>query len=145
MKTWLLTFLLLSIGLPSWRWLVRVREHNAAQAQAQAAAQRGQVAEAVYFYQQAVALAGRAGPTPALLLDLAHTQVQAGQLAAARATYGRLLAADVPSAIGSTARQQLAALLASQRQVAQAVTLLKQALLLNPANTTARYNYELLS
>ncbi|MGI4866615.1 MAG: tetratricopeptide repeat protein [Janthinobacterium lividum] len=145
MKTWLLTFLLVSIGLPSWRWLVRVREHNVAQTQAQAAARQGQTAEAVYYYQQAVALAGRGGPTPALLLDLAHAQTQAGQLAAARATYGRLLGPSVPTAIGSTARQQLAALLASQRQVAQAVNLLKQALLLNPANATARYNYELLS
>jgi tetratricopeptide (TPR) repeat protein len=145
MKTGLLTLLLLSAGLPGWRWLVRVREHNAAQTQALAAARRGQAAEAVYYYQQAVALASRNRPTPALLLNLAQTQVQAGQTAAARATYGRLLAPTVPAAIGSTARQQLAVLLAQQKQVAQAVTLLKQALLLNPANATARYNYELLS
>ena len=145
MKIWLLTLLLLSTGLPGWRWLVRVREHNAAQAQAQAAAQRGQAAEAVYYYQQAVALAGRSGPTPALLLDLAQAQLKAGQTAAARATYGRLLMPTVPAAIGSTARLQLAVLLTQQKQVAQAVSLLKQALLLNPTNTTARYNYEVLS
>jgi tetratricopeptide (TPR) repeat protein len=145
MKIGLLTLLLLSAGLPGWRWLLRVREHNAAQTQALAAARRGQAAEAVYYYQQAVALASRSRPTPALLLNLAQTQVQAGQTAAARATYGRLLAPAVPAAIGSTARQQLAVLLTQQKQVAQAVALLKQALLLNPANTTARYNYELLS
>ena len=144
MKTGLLTLLLLSAGLPGWRWLVRVREHNAAQMQAQTAARRGQPAEAVYYYQQAVALAGRGGPTPALLLDLAQAQTNAGQ-PAARATYSRLLAPTLPTAIGSTARQQLAVLLAQQKQVAQAITLLKQALLLNPANSTARYNYELLS
>jgi tetratricopeptide (TPR) repeat protein len=143
MKTWLLA-LLLSVGLPGWHWLVRVQEHNAAQAQGQAAARRGQPAEAVYFYQQAVALAGRGGPAPTLLLALAQAQRQAGQVAAARATYARLLAPTVPAAIGSTARQQLAVLLA-QQQLAQAITLLKQALLLNPANATARYNYELLS
>jgi hypothetical protein len=145
MKVWLLTLLLLSAGLPGWRWLLRVREHNAAQAQAQAAAQRGQAAEAVYYYQQAVALAGRGGPTPALLLNLAQAQLKAGQTAAARATYGRLLAPAVPAAIGSTARQQLAVLLTQQKQVAQATSLLKQALLLNPANAAARYNYEVLS
>ena len=145
MKTWLLTLLLLSAGLPGWRWLLHVRDHNAAQAQAQAALQRGQPAEAVYYYQQAVALAGRRGPTPALLLNLGQAQERAGQLAAARASYARLLAPAVPAAIGSAARQQLAGLLAQQRQVAQAVGLLHQALRLNPTNATARYNYELLS
>ena len=145
MKAWLLTLLLLSAGLPGWRWLLHVREHNAAQLQAQAAARRGQAAEAVYYYQQATTLAGRGGPTPALLLDLAQAQTKAGQTAAARTTYSRLLAPTVPAAIGSTARQQLAVLLARQGQAAQAVSLLKQALLLNPANATARYNYELLS
>ena len=145
MKIGLLTLLLLSAGLPGWHWLLRVREHNAAQTQELAAARRGQAAEAVYYYQQAVALASRSRPTPALLLNLAQAQVQAGQTAAAKATYGRLLAPAVPATIGSTARQQLAVLLTQQKQVAQAVALLKQALLLNPANATARYNYELLS
>lgn len=144
MKAYLLA-LLLSAGLPGWPWLVRVQEHNAAQAQGQAAARRGRPAEAVYFYQQAVALAGRGGPAPTLLLALAQAQRQAGQLAAARATYGHLLGPTVPAALGSTARQQLAVLLAQQQQFAQAIALLKQALLLNPTNATARYNYELLS
>jgi len=145
MKIWLLTLLMLSAGLPGWHWLLRVREHNAAQSQAQAAARQGQALEAAYHYRQAVALAGRRGPTPALLLNLAQAQTSAGQSAAARATYSRLLALTVPAAIGSTARQQLAVLLAQQGQTAQAASLLKQALLLNPANATARYNYELLS
>ncbi|HET9503240.1 MAG TPA: hypothetical protein VFO93_06845 [Hymenobacter sp.] len=145
MKISLLTLLLLGAGLPGWRWLLHVRAHNAAQTQAQAAARRGQAAEAVYYYQQAVALASRPGPTPTLLLNLAQTQTQAGQTAAARTTYGHLLGPAVPAVIGSAARQQLAVLLAQQKQVAQALALLKQALLLNPANATARYNYELLS
>lgn len=145
MKTWLLSFLLLSTGLPGWQWLMRVRAHNDAQAQAQVEAKRGRVGEAVYYYQQAVTLAGRSGPAPALLLDLAQTQVQAGLLPAARATYTRLLAPAVPPPIGSTARQQLAVLLAERQQTAQALNLLRQALQLNPANATARYNYELLS
>jgi hypothetical protein len=145
MKLALLLLLLLGAGAPGWHWLLRVREHNAAQAQGQAAAQRGRPAEAVYFYQQAVALAGRGGPAPTLLLDLAQAQVRAGQTTAARVSYGQLLAPAVPAAIGSTARQQLAVLLAQQGQAAQAVSLLRQALVLNPKNATARYNYELLS
>ena len=145
MKSRLLLLLLLGTSFPGWRWLTRVQEHNTAQAQGQAAATWGRAAEAVYYYQQALALAGRGGPSPALLLDLAQAQAQAGQGAAAQATYAQLLGPTVPAAIGSTARQQLALLLASQRQVAQAINLLRQALKLNPANAAARYNYEVLS
>ena len=145
MKTWVLSFLLLSLGVPGWRWLTHVREHNAAQARGQAATTSGQAAEAVYYYQQAVALAGRGGPSPALLLNLAQAQARAGQVGAARLTYARLLGPAVPAPVGSTARQQLAGLLSRQGQVAQALGLLRQALKLNPANATARYNYELLS
>ena len=145
MKSWLLSILLLSGGLPGWHWLTRVREQNQAQAQAQAALQAHRPAEAAYYFRQAVALTGKGGPSPTLLLSLGQAQQQARQPEAARATYGRLLAPAVPAAIGSVARQQLAALLVEQRQVAQAVVLLRQALRLNPANATARYNYELLS
>jgi tetratricopeptide (TPR) repeat protein len=136
---------LLGASLPGWDWLVRVREHNAAQLQAQAAAQRGHAAEAAWLYARAVALAGRGGPTPALLLNQAQAQAQAGQTAGARATYGRLLSPAVPAAIGSAARQQLAGLLATEHQFSQAIGLLRQALRLDPTNAEARYNYELLS
>ncbi|GAB3634930.1 hypothetical protein GCM10027422_05200 [Hymenobacter arcticus] len=145
MKSWFLLVLLLSGGLPGWHWLTQVREHNAAQARGQAALAGGRPTEAVYYYQQAVALAGRGGPSPALLLNLGQAQARASQLAGARTTYTRLLAPSVPTAIGSTARQQLAALLVQQQQIAQAISLLRQALKLNPANATARYNYEVLS
>jgi tetratricopeptide (TPR) repeat protein len=145
MKTGLFLLFFLSAGLPGWRWLTQVRTHNAAQAQAQAALAAGHPTEALYYYQQAAALAGRRGPTPALLLNLGQAQQRAGQLSAARATYAQLLAPAVPAAIGSVARQQLAGLLAQQRQVAQAQALLRQALKLDPTNATARYNYELLS
>jgi len=145
MKTWLFLFIFLSTGLPGWRWLMQVRAHNTAQAQGQTAQARGHAAEAVYYYQQAVAHTGRREPAPDLLLNLGQAQEQAGQTAAARATYARLLAPAVPPAIGSAARQQLAGLLAAQRQLAQAANLLRQALRLNPANATARYNYEVLS
>lgn len=145
MKSWLPLALLLSGGLPGWHWLTQVREHNAAQARGQAALAGGRPTEAVYYYQQAVALAGRRGASPALLLNLGQAQTHASQLAGARATYTRLLAPSVPAAIGSAARQHLAALLVQQKQLAQAISLLRQALKLNPANATARYNYEVLS
>lgn len=145
MKTWALSFILLSVGLPGWRWLTHVREHNAAQTRGQAALAGGRAAEAVYYYQQAVALADRRGASPALLLNLAQAQARAGQVNAARLTYAQLLGPAVPALVGSAARQQLAGLLSRQGQVAQALGLLRQALKLNPGNATARYNYELLS
>ena len=144
MKNWLL-LLLLSAGLPGWHWLTRVRDYNATQAQGQAAARAGHPLEAAYLLRQATELAGRGGPAPTLLLDLAQAQAQAGQLAEARATYARLLGPAVPATLGSTARQQLAVLLARQGQVAQALGFLRQALTLNPANAAARYNFELLT
>ena len=140
----LAALLMLGASLPGWNWLVRVRAHNAAQAQAAAAARRGQATEAALLFGRAGRLAGRGGPTPALLLNLAQAQALAGQ-AAARATYGRLLAPAVPAAVGAAARQQLAGLLAQQRQYSQAIGLLRQALRLDPTNAAARYNYELLS
>ncbi len=145
MKAWVLSFLLLSMGWPGWRWLTHVREYNTAQARGQAALTSGQAAEAVYYYQQAVALADRRGASPALLLNLAQAQARAGQVNAARLTYAQLLGPAVPAPVGSAARQQLAGLLSRQGQVAQALGLLRQALKLNPGNATARYNYELLS
>ncbi|WP_151089069.1 tetratricopeptide repeat protein [Hymenobacter baengnokdamensis] len=146
MKTGLFALLLALLGtsLPGWNWLVRVQEQNLAQAQALQASRRGQPAEAARLYARAVALANRHGLAPALLLNLAHAQAQAGQTAAARATYGRLIAQNVPAAIGSTARQQLAGLLAGEGQLPQAIGLLREALRLNPSNSTAKYNYELL-
>ncbi|WP_223649192.1 tetratricopeptide repeat protein [Hymenobacter psoromatis] len=147
MKVSLVAALLILLGasLPGWDWLVRVREHNAAQVQAAAAARHGQATEAALLFGRAGRLAGRGGPTPALLLNLAQAQAQAGQLAAARVTYGRLLAPSMPATVGTAARQQLAGLLAAQRQYSQAISLLRQALRLDPANAAARYNYELLS
>ena len=65
-------------------------------------------------------------------------------LSAAHATYGRLLAGP-PAALGSVARQQLAVLAARQGQIAQALSLLRQALLLDPHNAGARFDFEVLS
>jgi tetratricopeptide (TPR) repeat protein len=79
-----------------------------------------------------------------LVLNLAHAQTRAGQLAPAQATYGRLLT-EGPAALSSVARQQLAVLAAQEGQVARALALLRQALLLDPKNSAARYDYEVLS
>jgi len=121
-----------------------VHERNAAVAAGAAAYARGDAAGADRAFAAALAANARRPADPRLLLNLAHAQARAGRPAAARATYGRLLA-GAPAAEGSVARQQLAVLAARQGQAAQALGLLRQALLLDPANAGARYDYEVLS
>lgn len=137
---------LLLLSLPGWHWLGHIRAYNEAVALARASYQRGQAATAVQAYGRALAAnPGEAAREPGLLLNLAQAQVRAGQVAAAKATYGQLLSGSgVAPALGSTARQQLAVLVAGQGYYVQALSLLRQALLLDPGNTTARYNYEVL-
>ncbi|WP_375417506.1 tetratricopeptide repeat protein [uncultured Hymenobacter sp.] len=145
MRHLVLALLLLSSG-PGWRWLSRVGERNEALARAQAAYRQGNPAGAAAAFRRALEIpTPRPVPDPRLLLNLAHAQAQAGQVAAARATYGQLLSAGrVPARLGSVARQQLAVLRAGQGQYAQALGLLRQALSLDPTNNAARYNYEVL-
>ncbi len=137
--------LLLLLAPPAWRGLAWVRDRNAAVAAGQAAYARGDAGTAATAFARAAAINRASAGAAALLLNLGHAQRRAGQLAAARATYGQLLDASVPAALGSVARQQLAVLAAEAGEVAPALGLLRQALVLDPANAGARYNYEVLS
>jgi len=139
-----LVLLVLAVGAPAWRLLTWVHDRNAAVAEGTAAYGRGDAARAANAFQAALAAKIRQAPDPRLVLNLAHAQARAGQLAPAHATYGRLLA-STPAALGSVARQQLAVLAAQQGEIAQALTLLRQALLLDPENSGARFDYEVLS
>ena len=136
-------WLALLIGGPAWGGLWWVRDRNAAVAAGTAAYARGDAAGAGRAFAAALAANTRRPADPQLLLNLGHAQVRAGLAAAARATYGRLLSS--PATENSLARQQLAVLAAQRGQAAQALGLLRQALLLDPRNTSARYNYEVLS
>ncbi len=124
-----------------WGSLTRIHDRNAAvQRGATAYAQQRYVAAAAAYQEAAL----RFGATDdAVWLNLAHATARAGQPAEARAYYGRLLtSANLP--IRSVALQQLAALAVGRSEYAQAVALLRQALLANPRNAAARYNYEVL-
>ena len=142
MKYLLLLFLALSA--PVWGLLTRVRDRNVAVAAGTTAYARGDATRAATAFAAALGTQTRRAPDPRLLLNLAHAQVQASQQAAAHATYGRLLTGS-PAAMGSIARQQLAVLAARQGEIAQALSLLHQALLLDPNNSGARFNFEVLS
>jgi hypothetical protein len=139
-----LVLLALLIGGPMWGLLTRVRDRNVAVATGTAAYGQGNAALAATAFAAALKAQAQRTPDPRLLLNLAHSQARAGQVAAAHATYGRLLAGS-PGGLGSIARQQLAVLVAQEGELAQALSLLRQALLLNPQNAGARYNYEVLS
>lgn len=144
MKTGAL-LLLFALGVPGLRLLTMVRDRNAAVAEATAAYRRGEALLAAHSFQNALATAGpRRTPDPRLVLNLGHAQARAGQLNAARATYGRLLTGS-PDRLNSVARQQLAVLAAGRGELAQAANLLRQAIILDPANAGARYDFEVVS
>ena len=139
-----LVLLVLAFSAPTWRLLTWVHDRNAAVAAGTAAYGRGDATRAATSFEAALAAKVLRTPDPRLLLNLAHAQTRAGQLAPAQATYGRLLTGS-PAALNSVARQQLAVQAAQKGEIAQALTLLRQALLLNPRNSGARHNFELLS
>jgi hypothetical protein len=136
--------LLLLAGWPSWSLLTWVYDRNEAVKAGTAAYDRGDATGATIAFTDALKAKTQRNPDPYLLLNLAHAQARAGQLPAAHATYGRLLTGS-PAALGSVARQQLAILAARQGEIASALSLLRQALLLDPTNRGARFDYEVLS
>ncbi|GAB3865220.1 hypothetical protein GCM10028824_03770 [Hymenobacter segetis] len=136
--------LLLMLGGPAWHLLTGVRDRNVAVADATAAYTRGNASRAARAFAAALAAQRQKSPDPRLVLNLAHAQVLANQPEAAQATYGRLLA-GTPARLGSIARQQLAVLAAQRGELAQALSLLRQALLLDPTNAGARFDFEAVS
>ncbi len=78
-----------------------------------------------------------------LLLNLAHTYYKAGLTGKAQETY-RLLADHPSNHLRAVVHFQLGNITASRQKYTQALSLYRQALILEPANETARYNYELL-
>ena len=144
MKTGAL-ILLLALGVPGLRLLTMVRDRNVAVADATAAYRNGEALLAARHFDAALATASpRRTPDPRLVLNLGHAQTRAGLFGAAQATYGRLLTGS-PARLSSVARQQLAVLAAGRGELAQAASLLRQAIILDPTNAGARYDFELVS
>ena len=144
MKTGAL-LLLLVLGVPSLRLLTMVRDRNVAVADATAAYRRDEAQVAAHYFEAALATASpRSASDPRLVLNLGHAQARAGQLGAAKKTYERLLAGS-PARLSSVACQQLAVLAAGRGELAQAASLLRQAIMLDPSNAGARYDFEMVS
>ncbi|HEX8328413.1 MAG TPA: hypothetical protein VF629_12800 [Hymenobacter sp.] len=139
-----LVVLALLLSGPTWGLLTRVHDRNVAVAVGAAAYARGDAPRAANAFAAALEANAQRVADPRLLLNLAHAHLRAGQLAPARVAYGRLLAGS-PAPFSSVARQQLAVLTAQQGEIAQALSLLKQALVLDPTNAAARFDFEVLS
>ncbi|MCC3152162.1 hypothetical protein Q3A66_02775 [Hymenobacter sp. BT770] len=139
-----LVLLVLAFGGPTWRLLTWVHDRNTAVTVGTAAYRRGDAATAAKAFEAALAAKARRTPDPRLVLNLAHAQARAGQLGLAQASYERLLTGS-PAQLSSVARQQLAVQAAQKGEIAQALGLLRQALLLDPDNAGARFDYEVLS
>jgi tetratricopeptide (TPR) repeat protein len=140
MKTGFLLIFLAFWG--SWHGLSGIHDRNEIIRKAQSAYQRSDYLVAATYYKEAVEKLGASNE--AVLLNWGHASARAGQLGTAQTAYGRLLTSRQPH-MRSVARQQLGVLAAGKGEYAQALRLLKQALVANPANTVARYDYELIS
>ncbi|MFC7668531.1 hypothetical protein ACFQT0_14990 [Hymenobacter humi] len=139
-----LVLLVLALSPPTWKLLTWVHDRNTAVVAGTAAYKRGDAARAATAFEAALTAKARRAPDPRLVLNLAHAQTRAGLPGQAQATYARLLTGTTAE-LGSVARQQLAVQAAQQGEIAQALTLLRQALLLDPKNSGARFDYEVLS
>jgi len=127
--------------LSAWGGLTRIHDRNAAVERGTAAYIRRDYAAAALAYKEAaVTLETR---NEAVWLNLAHATVRAGRPSEAREYYNKLTTSKKP-AMRSVALQQLGALAAAKGDYAQAISLLRQALLANAANEEARFNYEQL-
>ncbi|WP_139922750.1 tetratricopeptide repeat protein [Hymenobacter sp. DG01] len=127
--------------LSTWGSLTRIHDRNEAIQQGADAYARGNYRVAAAAYKRATLSLG--ARDEAVWLNLAHATARAGQAAEARGYYSRLVTSKEP-VTRSVALQQLGVLAAAQQDYAQAVGLLRQALVANPTNADARFNYEVL-
>ncbi|MDU0369051.1 hypothetical protein ACFPAF_01495 [Hymenobacter endophyticus] len=127
--------------LSAFGGLTRIYNHNAALQRGATAYARQEWSVAAAAYKQAANTLKN--PDEAVWLNLAHATLRAGRPAEARGYYSRLSTSPAGS-MRSVAFQQLAIIAARKADYAQAIGLCRQALLADPANAAARYNYELL-
>lgn len=137
--------ILLFIVLLSW-WeepllLNQISLNNQARQEAEAAYRAGDYRRALDRY----AYLSRLTTTidPAVRLNLGHTYFQLKRYNKARAQYENLLESD-RSDLRTVAAAQLGIISCLRRDSATALTLFRQALLEDPNNELARYNFELI-
>ena len=138
MKVALLVILLVSILGGGLRTISEVNEYAATAARAY---QKQQYQEAIVAYEYL--LNDLEVNDDQIRLNLAHTFYKAGRLNEALQHY-RLLADNPAEHLRSVVHLQLGNIATKQKKYKQALSLYKQALVADPANDPARYNFELL-
>lgn len=128
-----------------WVWnhwsFDQISRNNIARKQAAAAYQAGNYGQAAGQYTYLTRVG--AAPDPALLLNLGHSCFGLRQYARARPYYEKLYQIGSPD-LAAVAAVQLGVIACADRDSAAALSLFRQALLRNPENEPARYNYELI-
>ena len=137
---------MLYVFLVAWLWWIepltnQISRSNQARREAERAYRAGEFNHALTLYAQL----SRTTTTidPAVRLNLGHTYFQLGQYARAKPQYETLLRSARPD-LRTVAATQLGIMACFDRDSATALTLFRQALLENPDNEPARYNFELV-
>ena len=133
--------------ITAWLWwdtlfsLNQISQNNQARQEAQAAYQAGNYTRALYLY----AYLSRTTTTIDLgvRLNLGHTYFQLKQYNKAKPQYETLLQSDRPD-LRAAAATQLGVMACLEGDSAVALSLFQRALLENPDNEPARYNFELV-
>lgn len=133
---WLIVFL--SLGIGGFQKIAERNEHNQLAAEA---FRKGNYAEAVKNYEFLVYEIK--DTEPRLLLNLAHAYRKNNQPEKAQKAYEKCLK-NPDARLRSVAWEQLGTLQAKIPDYQKALTFFKRALVANPQNEQARYNYEML-
>ncbi len=135
--------LFLSVLLWVWnhRSFDQISRNNIARKEAEAAYQAGNYRRAADRYTYLTHL--NTTPDPALLLNLGHSCFRLNQYARAKVNYEKLRQVGNPG-LTAIADVQLGIIACQEKDSATALTLFQQALLQNPDNEPARYNFELI-
>ena len=134
----LLTLLTLGALLGGFNNIATV---NRLKQEAEAALQQKKYAEAAKCYSQLVD--SLQVDDEAVRLNLAHSQLMAGDTANAQRNYG-LLTSSEDRSLKSVAYQQVGVVASAQKKYEEALAIFKESLKANPANEESRYNYELV-
>jgi tetratricopeptide (TPR) repeat protein len=136
-------YLMLSI----WLWwndlpvLTQISRNNQARREAERAYQSAHYVRAIQLYTQLSRIGAQ--DDPAVRLNLGHAYFKLGQYERAKTHYESLLRTE-DSFLRTAAATQLGVIACVRRDSAGALTLFEQALLEDPTNEAARYNYELI-
>ncbi|MBC5772617.1 aerotolerance protein [Pontibacter sp. KCTC 32443] len=138
MKTWIAILLFLSIPGAGLKTISRINDYADRAAKAY---EQEKYAEAITAYEYL--LEDLEVQDDQLSLNLAHAYFKAGLMTEAQNQY-RLLADHASDHIRSIVNLQLGNIAADGKKYAHALALYRNALIANPENEVARYNYELL-